>query len=55
MPGTYSIVARFMDPMTEHPTVIIDDLGAAGTPTGADFLTNYGYSNDFVTHAPKSW
>lgn len=55
IPMTYAIIARFTDPTTGQPTVIVDGLGAAGTIAGADFVTSSEYFKDFVTFAPKEW
>lgn len=55
VPKTYAIIARFNDPTTGQPTVIIDGLGAAGTAAGADFLSTPAYFKDFVDRAPRHW
>jgi hypothetical protein len=53
IPRTYAIVARFVDPTTGQPTVIIDGVGAAATIAAAEFLTNPEY---FETgDAPRGW
>jgi len=52
---TYAIVARFNDPTTGQPTVIIDGLGAAGTIAAADFVTTPAYFREFADRAPRGW
>lgn len=55
LPMTYAIIARYLDPDTNQPTVIIDGIGAAGTIAGADFLTSAHYFEDYAAHAPRGW
>jgi hypothetical protein len=55
IPKTYAIVARFTDPATQQPTVIIDGVGAIGTIAAADYLTNPDYFREFLQHAPAGW
>lgn len=55
VPKTYGILARFNDPTTGQPTVIICGVGAAGTVAAADFLSTPSYFKDFLNEAPKDW
>ncbi|MHB1743168.1 MAG: hypothetical protein ACYCRE_00180 [Acidobacteriaceae bacterium] len=51
----YAIVARFHDPTTDQPTMIVAGIGANGTIAAAEFLTTPAYVKDFVDHAPRNW
>jgi hypothetical protein len=55
LPKTYAILARFNDPMTGQPTVIVDGVGAAGTIAGAEFLSTPLYFKEFLNRAPEDW
>lgn len=55
VPKTYGILARFNDPTTGQPTVIIDGVGAEGTIAVADFLSTPSYFKEFSNGAPKDW
>jgi hypothetical protein len=51
----YGIVARFWDPETDQPTILIAGLGPSGTIAGAQFLTTPAYLEKFTKQAPKGW
>jgi hypothetical protein len=52
---TYGIIARFTDPETGQPTVLVEGLGARGTMASAEFLTTSAYLKEFIDKAPRGW
>ncbi len=55
IPKEYGIVARFHNPITDQPTVIIAGIGANGTIAASDFLTSPAYFTQFSDKAPRNW
>jgi hypothetical protein len=51
----YAIVARFEDPTTDQPTVIIAGTGANATIAAAEFVTTPASLKEFIDHAPRGW
>lgn len=51
----YALIARYIDPSTNRPTVIIAGLGAMGTQAAGDFLASPDQMKEFASHAPKGW
>lgn len=51
----YAIVARFQDPTTDQPTVIIAGTGANATIAAAEFVTTPASLKEFIDHAPRGW
>ena len=51
----YGIVARFLNPITERPTVIVAGLGANGTDAATSLVTSNSLLKQFAASAPKDW
>src|SRR5271165_43412 len=51
----YGIVARFLNPITERPTVIVAGLGSNGTEAATNLTTSNYLFEQFVASAPKNW
>jgi hypothetical protein len=51
----YGIIARYWDPETDQPTILIAGLGPSGTIAGARLLTTPAYLEEFTKQAPKGW
>jgi hypothetical protein len=51
----YGIVARFLNPLTERPTVVVAGLGANGTEAAAELVTSNVQFRQFLAVAPKDW
>lgn len=51
----YAIVARFIDPDTDRPVVVIAGLGRGGTVAAGEFVISPQHFNDLAIQAPKHW
>jgi hypothetical protein len=51
----YGIVARFLNPITERPTVIVAGLGANGTEAATSLVTSNYLLKQFLASAPRDW
>ena len=51
----YGIVARFLNPITERPTVIVAGLGANGNEAATSLVTSNDLFKQFAASAPKDW
>jgi hypothetical protein len=51
----YAIVARFRDPTTEGPVMVIAGLGPYGTEAASEFVQSPRYMEEFVKTAPRGW
>lgn len=51
----YGIVARFLNPITERPTVIVAGLGANGTNAAMSLVTSDDLFRQFAASAPRDW
>jgi hypothetical protein len=51
----YAIVARFVDPNTDKPVVVVAGIGRGGTVAAGEFLADPGHMNDLAHQAPKGW
>jgi hypothetical protein len=51
----YAIVARFRDPDTEGPVMVIAGLGPYGTEAASEFVKSPQYLEQFVKTAPRGW
>lgn len=51
----YAIVARFADPRTQQPVLILAGLGGGGTRAAAEFVTQSRYLNALAATAPRGW
>jgi hypothetical protein len=51
----YGIVARFLNPITERPTVIVAGLGTNGTEAATSLVTSNYLFKQFAATAPKDW
>ena len=49
----YGIVARFLNPITERPTVIVAGLGTNGTEAATSLVTSNYLFKQFAATAPK--
>lgn len=52
---TYAIIARFTDPASGQPTVLIAGIGIAGCVAAASFITNEHFLQDSFRNAPRGW
>lgn len=52
---TYAIIARFTDPASGQPTVLIAGIGIAGCVAAASFITNEHFLRDSFRNAPRGW
>ena len=52
---TYSIVARFHDPTTGQPTMVIAGISSNGTTAATEFVTTPAYLKTFTDRAPRGW
>jgi hypothetical protein len=55
IPKVYAIIARFTDPLTNRPTVVVAGAGAAGTIAGAQCLTSPACLKEISQRAPGGW
>ena len=55
IPREYGIVARYSDPVTEQPTVVVAGTGVNGTLAAAEFLTRPEYMDTVSRDAPLGW
>ncbi|HEX4031056.1 MAG TPA: hypothetical protein VHX20_11875 [Terracidiphilus sp.] len=51
----YAIVARFRDPVTEGPVMVIAGLGSYGTQAASEFVTSPLYLKQMMSAAPAGW
>lgn len=51
----YAIVARFRDPITEGPVMVIAGLGSYGTEAASEFATAPRYLEQMLKSAPSGW
>jgi len=51
----YGIVARFLNPITERPTVIVAGLGTNGNEAATNLVTSNYLFKRFAVSAPKDW
>jgi hypothetical protein len=51
----YAIVARFRDPITEGPVMVIAGLGPYGTLAASEFATTPRYLEQMLKSAPAGW
>lgn len=51
----YAIVARFRNPETNQPTLLVAGVGANGTIAGSVFATQANYLDQFAAGAPAGW
>lgn len=51
----YAIVARFRDPITEGPVMVIAGLGPYGTLAASEFATAPRYLEQMLKSAPAGW
>ena len=51
----YAIVARFRDPITEGPVMVIAGLGSYGTEAASEFATAPRYLEQMLKSAPPGW
>jgi hypothetical protein len=51
----YAIVARFRDPVTEGPVMVIAGLGSYGTQAASEFATSPLYLRQMMNGAPAGW
>lgn len=51
----YALVARFVDPNTSQPAIVVAGLGHNGTAAAGEFLLSPQSLNDFDRLAPKGW
>lgn len=52
---TYAIIARFEDPASGQPTILIAGIGDGGTTAAARFITDDRFLQSFVKVAPGGW
>lgn len=55
MGETYAIIARFEDPASGQPTILIAGIGIAGTTAAARFISDDPFLQTFVNVAPRGW
>jgi hypothetical protein len=51
----YAIVARFYDPTTEGPVLVIAGLGPNGTEVASEFASDPQYIRQIVEKMPAGW
>lgn len=51
----YAIVARFINPDSDHPVVVAAGLARGGTVAAGEFLVNPQHMIDLAHQAPKGW
>jgi hypothetical protein len=51
----YAIVARFTDPDTDRPVVVVAGLARGGTVAAGEFLVSQQHMGDLALRAPKGW
>lgn len=51
----YAIVARFHDPTTEGPVMVIAGLGPYGTEAASEFVQSPEYLSKFANAMPRGW
>jgi hypothetical protein len=51
----YAIVARFHDPTTEGPVLVIAGLGPNGTEVASEFATGPEYIRQVAEKMPADW
>jgi len=51
----YAVVARFIDPNTDHFVVVVAGLGHGGTMAAGEFLVASRYTDELMRQAPKNW
>jgi hypothetical protein len=51
----YAIVARFHDPTTEGPVMVVAGLGPNGTETASEFVNSPQYMEQLAQKAPAGW
>jgi hypothetical protein len=51
----YAIVARYHDPITESPVMVIAGLGSFGTQAASEFATAPHYLDQILKSAPAGW
>lgn len=51
----YGVVARFHDPTTGQPVVLVAGLGPAGTEAAGEILSNRALFVEFMKTAPRNW
>ncbi len=51
----YAIVARYRDPITESPVMVIAGLGSYGTQAASEFATAPRYLDQMLKSAPAGW
>jgi hypothetical protein len=51
----YAIIARFTDPNTDRPVVVVAGLARGGTVAAGEFLVDPHHMHDLAIQAPKDW
>ena len=51
----YGLVTRVFNPTTEQPIVILGGIAQYGTDAAAEFVTDPGYFQQALEHAPADW
>jgi hypothetical protein len=51
----FAIIARFVDPVTDHTEVIAAGIGENGTISAGEFLTNARFLEQIAKRAPRGW
>ncbi|HUO59933.1 MAG TPA: hypothetical protein VMU24_04640 [Candidatus Acidoferrales bacterium] len=51
----YALVARFTDPDTDRPVVVVAGLARGGTVAAGEFLVSQQHMGDLALRAPKGW
>lgn len=51
----YAIVARFIDPNTDRPVVVVAGLARGGTVAAGEFLVDPRHMHDLANQAPNDW
>jgi hypothetical protein len=51
----YAIVSRVIDPSTERTVVLVAGIEDYGTLAAGEFITDAGYMNAALRHAPRGW
>jgi hypothetical protein len=51
----YAIVARYKDPTTDQPTIVIAGVGPEGTIAAGEFVSTPSHLDEFASRAPRGW
>jgi hypothetical protein len=51
----YGVIARFHDPTTGQPVVLVAGISAEGTEAAGEFLSNPRYFAELLQRAPRNW